>query len=149
MRLLIFELRPPTLEKDGLIGALRTRLNAVEGRGGMKAQLQVSDDRLAEQLPYSLQEALYHIVQEALNNVIRHAHAQSVGVCLELAENAIQLRVSDDGIGFDPQNADESSGLGLRGMRERVQRIGGSVQITSAPGKGTRVTVSVPRANGR
>jgi PAS domain S-box-containing protein len=149
MRLLIFELRPPTLEKDGLIGALRTRLNAVEGRGGMKTELHVNDDRRAEQLPFSLQEAVYHIVQEALNNVIRHAHAQSVRVCLELSEKAIQLQVSDDGIGFDPQSADESSGLGLRGMRERVQRIGGSVQITSAPGKGTLVTVLAPNANGR
>ncbi|MGE5264255.1 MAG: GAF domain-containing protein, partial [Acidobacteriota bacterium] len=148
MRLLIFELRPPTLEKDGLIGALRTRLNAVEGRGGMKAELRVNDDRGVEQLPFALQEAVYHIVQEALNNVIRHAHAQSVRVGLELSGDGLQLQVADDGIGFDPHNADESSGLGLRGMRERVQRIGGSVEITSAPGKGTVVRVLVPNRNG-
>jgi len=144
MRLLIFELRPPTLEKNGLMAALRTRLNAVEGRGGMKTELQVNDDRFVERLPFSLQEELYHIVQEALNNVIRHAHAQSVQVCFQFSENTIHLQVSDDGIGFDSENAGESSGLGLRGMRERVQRIGGTVQIASASGKGTQVVVRVP-----
>ena len=144
MRLLIFELRPPALEKNGLIAALRTRLNAVEGRGGMKTELQVNDDRRVERLPFALQEELYHIVQEALNNVIRHAHAQSVQVCLLSSENQIHLQVSDDGIGFELASANESSGLGLRGMRERVQRIGGTVQITSAPGKGTQVLVQVP-----
>ncbi|MBI5031418.1 MAG: PAS domain S-box protein [Chloroflexi bacterium] len=144
MRLLIFELRPPALEKNGLIAALRTRLNAVEGRGGMKTELRVNDDRLVEQLPFSMQEELYHIVQEALNNVIRHAHAQSVQVCVQFSQNEIHLQVSDDGIGFDLENASERSGLGLRGMRERVQRIGGTVQIESAPGKGTQVVVRVP-----
>ncbi len=144
MRLLIFELRPPTLEKDGLIGALRKRLSAVEGRGGIQTELQVNGDRLAEQLPFAWQEALYHIVQEALNNVIRHAHARSVQVSLQFSESAIQLQVSDDGIGFDPENPSETSGLGLRGMRERVQRLGGAVQFASAPGQGTKVMVAVP-----
>jgi len=144
MRLLVFELRPPALEKNGLVAALRTRLNAVEGRGGMKTQLQVNDDQMAAQLPFSMQEELYHIVQEALNNVIRHAHAQSVQVGIEFSERAIRLQVSDDGIGFDPASASERSGFGLRGMRERVQRVGGTIQFESASGKGTRVTVDVP-----
>jgi signal transduction histidine kinase len=144
MRLLIFELRPPALEKHGLVAALHTRLNAVEGRGGMKSALHVSDDRRAEQLPPVMQEELYQIVREALNNVIRHAHAQRVEVGIAFAERTIQLEVTDDGIGFAPVSADESSGLGLRGMRERVQRIGGTLEISSENGKGTRVTVQVP-----
>jgi signal transduction histidine kinase len=146
MRLLIFELRPPALEKHGLVAALQTRLNAVEGRGGMKTALNVSDDRRAEQLPVVMQEELYQIVREALNNVIRHAHAQRVEVGIAFAEQEIQLKVTDDGIGFVPVSADESSGLGLRGMRERVQRIGGTLEISSGNGKGTRVTVQVPYA---
>ena len=111
--------------------------------------LQVNGDRLAEQLPFAWQEALYHIVQEALNNVIRHAHARSVQVSLQFSESAIQLQVSDDGIGFDPENPSETSGLGLRGMRERVQRLGGAVQIASAPGKGTKVMVAVATGTDR
>lgn len=148
MRLLIFELRPPALEKSGLLSALRTRLNAVEGRGGIKAELQVNNERMIEELPFSLREELYHIVQEALNNVIRHARAQSVRVGIEFGDKTIDLEVYDDGIGFDPANASEGSGLGLRGVRERVQRIGGAMEIQSAPGKGTRVIVHAPRPRG-
>lgn len=139
MRLLIYELRPLALEKRGLAEALQERLETVEARGGIKPELQVEG---AERLPLAVQQELYHIARETLNNVIKHAHAHRVRVQLLVAEHSARLETSDDGVGFDP--ADLRGGLGLAGMRERVQRIGGTLEITSAIGKGTQVKVEVP-----
>jgi signal transduction histidine kinase len=141
MRLLIFELRAPALEKSGLAAAIQARLDAVEGRGGVQAELQVEGE---ESLPFAIQEELYHAVQEALNNALRHAKAQRVQVRLQFQDAATRVEICDDGLGFDPTVAGEGGGFGLRGMRERAQRIGGSLQIESAPGKGTKVSILVP-----
>jgi PAS domain S-box-containing protein len=148
MRLLIFELRPPVLEQSGLAGALQARLDAVEKRAGVQAELRVAGVEGmadAEWLPLAVQQELYHIAQEALNNSLKHAKAQNLQVCLQLKDDTVRLEVLDDGIGFDPATAEARGGLGLPGMRERVQRIGGQVQIESAPGQGTTVSVEVPR----
>jgi signal transduction histidine kinase len=148
MRLLIFELRPLALEESGLAGALQMRLDAVEKRGGVQAELRVEGVEGmadAEWLPLAVQQELYHIAQEALNNSLKHARAQHLQVCLHLKGAVVRLEITDDGVGFDPTTAGERGGLGLRGMRERVQHIGGQLQIESAPDQGTRVTVEVPR----
>jgi signal transduction histidine kinase len=148
MRLLIFELRPLALEESGLAGALQMRLDAVEKRGGVQAELRVEGVEGmadAEWLPLAIQQELYHIAQEALNNSLKHAKAQHLQVRLQLKGAVVRLEISDDGVGFDPTTAGERGGLGLRGMRERVQRIGGQLQIESAPDQGTRVTVEVLR----
>ena len=139
MRLLIFELRPPALEKTGLAEALRARLKAVEGRGGMVADLRVEG---AENLPLAVQQELYQIAQEALNNVLRHAHAQHVTVSLAFGADFTRLEVADDGVGFDPVTAGEGGGQGLRGLRERAQRLGASLAVESEEGKGTRLSVA-------
>jgi signal transduction histidine kinase len=144
MRLLIFQLRPPALEKSGLAAALQARLDAVETRGGIRAKLLVEGTFNAEQLPLPIQEELYHIAQEALNNALKHAHPQQVRVGLRFSQDAICLEISDDGLGFALASAQESGGLGLRGMRERAERIGAELDIESAPGRGTKVTVQVP-----
>lgn len=141
MRLLIFELRPLALEKNGLVAALQARLDAVETRGGMHAELQVEG---GEHLPHSVQEELYHITQEALNNVLKHANAQHVRVHVQFSEVAARLEVCDDGVGFDPISAGATGGLGLQSMKERAQKIKATLQIESAPGKGTRVCIQVP-----
>jgi signal transduction histidine kinase len=148
MRLLIFELRPLVLEESGLAGALQARLDAVEKRGGVQAELRVRGvEGLADAdwLPLAVQQELYYIAQEALNNSLKHARAEHLQVCLGLEDGAVRLEVMDDGAGFDPATAGERGGLGLQGMRERVQRIGGQLQIESAPGQGTKVTVQVSR----
>jgi len=147
MRLLIFELRPLALEKTGLVATLQTRLEAVEMRGGIKAELQVEGAPNVERLPFAVQEELYHIAQEALNNALKHAHAQRVRVHLQFLDTATSLEVWDDGVGFEPEGAREGAGLGLPGMKERAQRIGGKLQIEGAPGKGTRVTIEVPMSS--
>jgi signal transduction histidine kinase len=148
MRLLIFELRPLALEQSGLAGALQARLDAVEKRAGVQAELRVAGVEgmaNAEWLPVAVQQELYHVAQEALNNSLKHAKARNLQVCLQLKDDTVRLEVLDDGIGFDPTTAEARGGLGLPGMRERVQRIGGQLQIESAPGQGTTVSVEVPR----
>jgi signal transduction histidine kinase len=93
--------------------------------------------------PFVRQE-LYQIAQEALNNALKHARAQTVRVLLDFQESATRLEVSDDGSGFEPAEADRGGGLGLRGMRERAQAIGGTLAVETAPGKGTTVHITVP-----
>lgn len=141
MRLLIHELRPPMLEQEGLAGAVRKRLDAVEKRVGIEARM-VMEDLL--ELPASLEEGLYWIIQEALNNAIKHAAAKKemVRICVE--DGMLVLEITDDGQGFDPEAAGQKSGMGLVSMGERARQMGGTLTIESAPGQGTTVTVRVP-----
>jgi signal transduction histidine kinase len=140
-RLLLFELRPPLLEEQGLAAALRARLQAVEARAGLETAFDChGEGRLA----LDKEQELYRLAQEALNNVLKHAHASRVEVRLDLASNPAMLEVCDDGAGFDPALGG-GGGFGLPGMRERAERLGGTLQIESAPGAGTRVRVEVPR----
>jgi signal transduction histidine kinase len=141
MRLLIFELHRHELGKGGLTGALQARLDAVETRGGMHSELLVEG---SEQLPRPIQEELYNIAQEALNNALKHAHADNVSILLRFDEAGTVMEVSDDGVGFEAEIDRMGGGFGIPGMKERAQRIGGSLQIESAPGKGTKVTVRTP-----
>jgi len=140
MRLLVYELRPPPLEREGLVGAIQQRLGAVERRVGVKAHLLVDD---TVRLPAPVEEGLYRIAQEALNNALKHAMATSVTVRIRVVDEHVELEVADDGIGFDPATAGSRNGMGLANMQERAKRLGGAVQVVSAPGKGAKVIVSV------
>jgi PAS domain S-box-containing protein len=141
MRLLVFELRPFMLETEGLVAVLRARLAAVEDRAGLKSEVLVDGER---RLPVAMEEELYRIAQEGLNNVVKHAAAKHVRIHITYDENSISLEMIDDGLGFDTRMAEQSGGFGLQGIRERVQRLRGSLEIESAPGKGTRLRVNVP-----
>jgi signal transduction histidine kinase len=138
MRLMVYELRPLALRSEGLIGALEQRLEAVERRAGVEARLLVKGE---VELPTELEEELYRIAQEALNNALKHARAFAVTVDVRVEEGSIALEVIDDGRGFDPEAVSDAAGLGLVGMKERAEKIGGTLQVISAPGKGTRVRV--------
>lgn len=140
MRLLVHKLRPSALEKDGLVQALQRRLNAVEGRAGIQHQLVVEGDI---HLPPEVEEAVYHVSQEALNNAIKHAHATAVRVMVCQEGDHLQMTVWDDGCGFDVATAVQSGGLGLTSMRERMQMIGGDLELHTAPGEGTTVRVTI------
>lgn len=142
MRLLIYELRPPVLEEGGLAAALKERLQAVEGRVGLATSLAVEGNG---RLPPAVEAELDRITQEALNNALKHAHAHQIAVQLRQDEKSVALEIADDGIGFDPGATQDHGGLGLRGMAERVARLGGWLAIESRPGEGTRVRVEVPR----
>lgn len=141
MRLLIFQLSPPALEKGSLADALQMRLDAVEARGGLKVDLRVEG---AENLTGRVRQELYQVAQEALNNALKHARAQSVRILLDFRGTATRMDVRDDGCGFEPETADRTGGRGLQGMRERVEGIGGTLRVDSSPGTGTTVRVLVP-----
>ncbi len=140
MRLLIYELRPPVLEQVGLQGALQARLEAVEGRSGLETQFSAEGQ---VELEREIQENLYGIAREALNNSLKHAQATSLRVNLHISEPSVRLEISDDGIGFDPNGDYQEGGLGVRGMQERAEQIGGVLSIISKPGEGTSVVVEV------
>lgn len=144
MRLLIFELRPMDLQKMGLAGAIQARLQAVETRGGIEAQLLQDGIEFAPLLSQSTQEELYHIAQEALNNTLKHSRAKHVIVSLTYGPHLTRLQVQDDGVGFVIEAAEQGGGLGLAGMRERVQHINGRLTLESAPGQGATVVVEAP-----
>jgi signal transduction histidine kinase len=141
IRLLIFELHPPILEGQGLAAALQIRLTAVENRAGLQTDMRVDG---ARRLPLAIEEEVYRIALEALNNVVKHAQAQTVSVRVWFDEHHVGVEISDDGIGYDADRAPESGGMGLRSMEERIQRVKGKLKITSAPGKGTTLILEVP-----
>ncbi|MGA2640209.1 MAG: GAF domain-containing protein [Spirochaetia bacterium] len=141
MRLLIFELSPPALETGSLADAIQTRLDAVESRGGMSVQFHVEG---TERLGKECRQELYQIAQEALNNALKHSRAQAVRILLQYGEKETRLEISDDGVGFKLEQAMKSGGLGLRSMRERVQRISGALSVDTMPSGGTKVSVTAP-----
>jgi signal transduction histidine kinase len=141
MRLLIFELRPPELETRSLADAIQTRLDAVESRGGLAVQFQVDG---TERLSRQCRQELYQVAQQALNNALKHSRAQSVTIRLEFGETETRLSIRDDGVGFRLEQAQNSGGVGLRSMRERVERIGGSLAVNSDPSGGTAILVTAP-----
>lgn len=138
MRLLIHELRPPLIERDGLVEALSQRLNAVEGRAGVEVRLLTQEWR---NLPVAVEEDLYLIAQEALNNALKHANATEVTVQLRAGDDGARLEIVDNGKGFNPDAVTRKGGLGLLSMRQRTERLGGQLTIRSGPDKGTRITV--------
>lgn len=139
MRLLLYELRLAPLEEMELVEVLQARLESVEQRAGIDAELIVKG---AADWPRAWEGELYCIAMEALNNALRHARATQVSVRLQGRRDRVTLEVADDGRGFDPQ-ASSAGGMGLHNMAERVRRLGGELTIDSAPGAGTRIRVSV------
>ena len=135
-------LRPPTLDDLGLPAALRKLTADFQARTGVSASCKVEGEgRLAP----DAELGLFRIAQEALNNVSRHAAAERVTVRLRLSATEARLTVADDGSGFTPGRASESS-LGLAGMSERAALLGGRLEVTSAPGKGATVRATIPVA---
>jgi signal transduction histidine kinase len=141
LRALIFELRPPEVERDGLCGALRKHVSLLaQQRPGIALEL---DDELPRN-PKRDAEVL-RIAQEAITNAIRHADAEHVRVRLDGEDGRLVLEVADDGAGFDPRAPDlRSRRLGLTSMEERARRLRGRLEIESATGSGTTVRLEVP-----
>ncbi|HSS04957.1 MAG TPA: GAF domain-containing sensor histidine kinase [Solirubrobacterales bacterium] len=142
LRGLITELRPATLDQLGLAAALEDLAERIGHAAGVELTTDLELD--AERLDPELESVVYRLVQEALNNIAKHAGASRATVRIRCGEDRLELLVSDDGRGFDPDA--EHSGFGLAGMRERVKLVGGDLQVESAPGARTRVIASVPLA---
>src|SRR5262245_50898331 len=142
MRALIFELRPEVLEVEGLVAALNRQIDAVRAKQGISAQLIACTE---PELPVEVKQALYRVGREALWNAVKHARAGRVDVRLEARGNSVELEIADDGVGFDP-NGSFPGHLGLASMHERAIEAGGSLEVVSARGRGTRVVTRVPSA---
>jgi two-component system sensor histidine kinase DegS len=141
IRRLVRDLRPMTLDELGLVPALRQHLARAEREHSLAVEL-VADE--GERLPTPVETALFRIVQEAFNNVLRHAQARHVRVALMRADDHVSLTVTDDGQGFDTQLPRSGRHVGLWSMRERVEQLGGQLEVQSEPGQGTRVMAVVP-----
>jgi|1186.fasta_scaffold70232_1 two-component system NarL family sensor kinase len=139
-------LRPPVLDDLGLEAALSWLARTLEQRAGLRVELTLSG--LAERLDPDLETLVFRLVQEALTNVLRHAGADRVQVAVSRAGGLLELRISDGGRGFDPDatlvGGEAATGLGLRGMRDRLELFGGRLEIVSAPGQGTLISAAVP-----
>ncbi len=143
LRGLLFGLRPPGLDREGLAAALRPLLERLSRESDVRFDL---EDQMLREPPLEARTVLYRIGQEALANVRRHSQAGRVHVTLADRQEGALLRVRDDGIGFDPGTVDEErpGHLGLVSMRERAETAGGRFRVASADGRGTLVEAWVP-----
>ncbi len=142
LRLLLYQLRSPVLQHEGLAEALRYRLEAVEARAGIKTTL-IAPPHF--DITPDAEEAAYRVALEALNNSLKHAHASEVTVELRCEGDELVLVVADDGVGFDGRTPGVETGLGLEGMQERAARLGGNLVIASDRGAGVTVTLRLNR----
>jgi signal transduction histidine kinase len=143
LRSLIFELRPPEVESEGLATALRKHVDVLARVHGHVVELSLDGDDAPRGDGDS---EVLRIAQEALQNALRHAGAEHIDVSLEADNGRLRLAVSDDGVGFDPADPSlRARRLGLTSMEERARALGGTLTIASRPGEGTTVTLEVPR----
>jgi two-component system sensor histidine kinase UhpB len=146
VRRVALELRPTILDDLGLVAALGWRVDELNEDPSIEASLEVRG--VVERLPQEVELVLYRVAQEALANVARHSRARHARVVLSSAAGGITLQVTDDGTGFDPEEAAvsiaEPHGLGLLGIRERLALVSGTLAVQSKPGEGTCLTASVP-----
>jgi signal transduction histidine kinase len=142
LRRLSHELRPTMLDDLGLVPALQSLADRVSKRASLTVRVESS---LEGRLRANVETALYRIVQEALTNVIRHSRASNVRVELSSEARMVRCVVRDDGVGFVPAvlSGRSERGLGLLGIRERLNAIGGRLQIRSEPGRGTELLVEI------
>jgi signal transduction histidine kinase len=141
-RTLVWALRPEAIAEAGLAAALRRVATAASGVNGPEVEATVSGPE--RQLHTDVEVTLLRAAQESIANARRHAAPGHIDVTLTYFDDVVTLDVADDGCGFDPALAAASGGLGLRGMRERAEGLGGSMVIESVPGEGTTVAVSLP-----
>ncbi len=140
MRALIFELRPESLETEGLAVALAKQAASIQARHAIEVQIELGDE---PQMVLATKESLYRVAREALHNVVKHANATRIMLRMQSDNRTLRLDVIDNGIGFETSK-DFPGHLGLHSMRERVIQMGGEISIKSAPGDGTQLSVMLP-----
>jgi GAF domain-containing protein len=146
MRALIFQLRPMTLQEEGLISALKKHLSALHSRHGPFVELQVTGS--ARRLTAPIEDAAFGIVQESLNNVVKHANAARTQVLLDFGPHVLGVTTVDNGVGFDPAAPRLVPTLGMSSMRERAEGVSGRLTVESAPNQGTRINAELPIHHG-
>jgi PAS domain S-box-containing protein len=141
---LSINLRPASLDHLGLIETLKNLVETVGQRSGLNTHFKTLDNIQVRHFREDIETSIYRIVQEALTNVVRHAQASYVDVILENQNEKILLIVEDDGIGFDTSLVRNNGRLGLLGMQERAEMLGGTLLIESTPGSGTTLVAEIP-----
>jgi signal transduction histidine kinase len=128
-----------------LVPAIEFLSEGVARRSGLRVAVQSSN---GVRLSVPVETVLYRVVQEALNNISKHARAKSVRIRFHISDKMVRCSIFDDGVGFNAAGGEASptsQGLGLLGMREKLQPLGGALKIESAPGQGTKLFITVPR----
>lgn len=136
---LINDLRPAALERLGLAGALEALAEESSARGGVEVETTIE---IGEEPGRDEERLVYRLVQEALTNAVKHANASQVTVSVQEDDGEIRIAIRDDGDGFDP--ASPTAGRGLTGMQERIELLGGEIEVSSKPGEGTAISARVP-----
>lgn len=140
MRSLVFELRPPELEIEGLIPTLRKHIEVLRRVHSVDIELHHRGDRILNPVE---EKEVFRIVQEALNNAVRHADAAEIVVEVVIEDDKLRVSVADDGVGFDPDAPRKTRRLGLLSMSERAQGLGVELSVSSRPGRGTVVALEL------
>jgi signal transduction histidine kinase len=145
-RSLTFELSPPVLYELGLEAALAWLINQTREKHGLRIELK--DDGQTKQLDNRCRVIAFQAARELLFNIVKHARTASATISIRKDKDSVRMDIEDDGIGFDLSDADYavsgSKGFGLFSVRERLQSLGGSMEIQSEPGRGTRVSIVLP-----
>lgn len=142
MRALIFQLRPESIENEGLVTVLAKQASSMRARHGIQVSTELCDE---PELSLEIKQALYLVAREALHNTVKHAQARHVNIGLECCDDHCRLEIEDDGIGFDPSDL-KPGHYGLHTMAERVAQVKGEFSVDSAPGRGTTIRVVIPTA---
>lgn len=147
IRRLAVELRPSALDDLGLLPAISRYSQEYSAKFGLEVRIDKDEEALGR-LPQAMEVSLFRIVQEALTNVVKHAQATSVSLAIQKKDDHLAITIEDNGRGFDlerlEKEGNEERRLGLFGMQERASLLGGTLSISSFPGRGTRVAVQVP-----
>ncbi len=141
VRLLIYELRPASVEELGLAEALHQRLQSVEMRSGLTVDFHCA---LEQEMPPAVQDVLFRTILEGLNNILKHAQASRVVLHISARDNTCRVVLSDDGVGFDVAMSSRYGGYGLTAMAERLGTVGGTLVIQSQPGAGSTLEIEAP-----
>jgi signal transduction histidine kinase len=142
-RRVVENLRPALLDHFGLPTALQAYFDETCRRAKIEVSTVIPEEMAS--LPPEIAIALFRVGQEALNNIIRHARARHVELVVEAEEEVCAITIADDGIGMDLSNPRFLNSHGISGMRHRIARLGGNCEVESAPGKGTRLLITIPR----
>jgi signal transduction histidine kinase len=144
-RRVVEELRPSLLDHFGLATALRTYVDSACNKAVIACEIRLPED--GAPIPKDIAITMFRIVQEGLTNIIRHAGAKHITLELTDSGGEYVFTLQDDGRGFDPDSARDSWPHGIMGMQQRVRALGGRFSLESAPGRGTKLQVTVPAAD--
>ena len=139
------DLRALPIEDLGLSLALKTQVESIAERSGIKVKTRIS--RGMDKVPPDAAYCIYRVAQEGLENIVRHSGAHQVVLKLVRSDDHLSLILQDDGQGFDPRSVDGREKFGLRGMNERAEMLGGKLVVDSQPGKGTTIRLDIPEAS--